>query len=109
MEGLFPWIVNDSVMSEAKLLRWILSLADTTKSRYSSILQLEQTCMNLKIFDMPLVLTFKLLAFCNLNTRSEIVNCNLMKVFTVTIIVAAYLCVCCAQGLVQKSGVFLKR
>lgn len=43
MEGLFPWIVNDSVMSEAKLLRWILSLADTTKSS----VELQSATLNL--------------------------------------------------------------
>ncbi|XP_062911751.1 tRNA (32-2'-O)-methyltransferase regulator THADA-like isoform X2 [Mobula hypostoma] len=32
IEGLFPWIVNTSVMSEAKFLRWILSVAETTRS-----------------------------------------------------------------------------
>ncbi|XP_069787225.1 thyroid adenoma-associated protein isoform X3 [Narcine bancroftii] len=31
IEGLFPWIVNTSVMSEAEFLRWILSIAQTTK------------------------------------------------------------------------------
>ncbi|XP_072436771.1 thyroid adenoma-associated protein isoform X3 [Chiloscyllium punctatum] len=32
IDRLFPWIVNTSVMSEAKLLKWILSIAETGKN-----------------------------------------------------------------------------
>uniref|UniRef100_UPI00398F516E thyroid adenoma-associated protein n=1 Tax=Pristiophorus japonicus TaxID=55135 RepID=UPI00398F516E len=32
IERLFPWIVNTSVMSEGQLLKWILSIAETTKN-----------------------------------------------------------------------------
>ncbi|XP_048457292.1 thyroid adenoma-associated protein [Rhincodon typus] len=32
IEKLFPWIANASVMSEAKLLKWILSITETVKN-----------------------------------------------------------------------------